>query len=268
MKKLFLITSLLLCSQSYAWNQREPLPVDMCHQHSPYGFPVSAVPVESICREGYLVGYDADAKIPRYVTYLLTPNRAVGCVARTNAFAADQSIASGATPDDYVGSGYDKGHQSPNADQRASVQGEMESFLMTNMAPQLPGFNRATWKLLETSVRGWVLQYNQPFVIYIGSVYDASDKRIGNGVVVPHAFYKIVINSQTNKIAGWWFPHSEKLGTDLTKFRMPIALIEQQASVNFSLPLAASELAAGKEWTVNFGTLTAAKKAKCSISSK
>ena len=262
MKKLFVLLLISFAATAHAWTQRTPNPPAACQVHAPYGFP-STMGTQYICRQAYLVGYDATAKIPRYVTYELTPPNALGCVARTNAFATDQSVKNGATPDDYAGTGYDKGHMSPDGDLSWDPQVEYESFLMTNMAPQLPGLNRSTWKLLETTIRGWAVQQNNSFTIYVGSVYNSQDKRIGNGVVVPHAFYKIVINNQTNLVAGWWFPHVERLGTDLTKLRMPIAQIEQQSGVNFAFPPGAKELAPGQEWAVDFGALTKAKRAKC-----
>jgi endonuclease G len=143
---------------------------------------------------------------------------------------------------------------------------EYESFLMTNMSPQAGSLNRGIWKLLETSVRGWAVQHNQAYTIIAGSVYDATDKRIGRGVVVPHGFYKIVINNATKEIAGWNFPHVkpyQNLGNDLTKFRAPIVQIQEYAGVKFGLPAGAKELAPGTEWPVDYGALTNAKRARC-----
>jgi DNA/RNA endonuclease G (NUC1) len=97
-------------------------------------------------------------------------------------------------------------------------------------------------------------------------VYNAQDKIIGKGVVVPHAFYKIVINNQTNQVAGWMFPHIPpypNLGNDLTKFRLSIADIEKTAKVDFKFPTKAVELNPGQEWSVDFGDLTKAKRQKC-----
>jgi hypothetical protein len=53
------------------------------------------------------------------------------------------------------------------------------------------------------------------------------------------------------------------LGNDLTKFRLPIQQIEQVAGVQFAFPPGAVELQPGKEWPVDFGALTNAKRAKC-----
>jgi endonuclease G len=266
MKKiLFSLVLALTALTSHAWVQRPNAAQAQCMVHAPYGFPQTQ-PIQPICRQGYFVGYDAAAKIPKYVTYELYPQNALGCVARTNAFVADQVVANGATPQDYVGTGFDKGHAAPDGDMSWDVQVEYESFLMTNMYPQAGSLNRGIWKLLETSVRGWSVQRNQSYTIYVGGIYNATNKTIGKGVVVPNGFYKIVINNQTNEVAGWAFPHVEpypNLGNDLTKFRMGVAQIEGAAGVKFAFPPNAKELAPGQEWPVDFGALTAAKRAKC-----
>jgi len=265
MKKLLIIALALFTTLSFAWTQRAPQDVQTCAVHARYGFP-QTTGVAPICRQAYLVGYDAAAKLPKFVTYNLTPPNAIGCVARTNAFVSDQSIQNGPRPDDYAGTGYDKGHMSPDGDLSWDVQVEFESFLMTNMSPQAGSLNRGIWKLLETSVRGWAVQMNQPYTIYVGGIYGAGDKVIGTGVVVPHAFYKIVINDATGDSAGWMFPHTApypNLGNDLTKFRLPLSQIQQVAGVKFAFPANARELQPGQEWPVDFGKLTQAKRTKC-----
>ena len=266
MKKIITILLLLVASYSQAWTQRPPLPVEQCQVHSPYGWAQTQKQAQPICREAYLVAYDPPAKIPIYVAYTLLPQNALGCWPRTNAFVADQSIQGGATPQDYVGTGYDKGHAVPDGDLSWSEIVEYESFLMTNMYPQHGSLNRGIWKLLETSVRGWAVQQNNAFTIYVGAFYGPGNEKIGKGVVVPHGYYKIVINNNTGAVAGWAFPHTKpygNLGNDLTKFRMSIAQIQQQAGVNFTFPSNARELQPGSEWPVNYGALTTAKRAKC-----
>lgn len=266
MKKILIVLSLLLVSNVYAWPQRPVLPVEQCQLHSPYGFAAVNKELQPVCRQGYLSAYDAQAKIPAYVAYTLMPQNALGCVARSNAFAADQSINQGARPDDYAGTGYDKGHMAPDGDLSWDQQVEYESFLMTNMAPQAGSLNRGIWKLLETEVRGWAVQLNQPYTIYVGGIYNAQDKKIGNGVIVPHAFYKIVINNTTKQIAGWAFPHVApypNLGNDLTKFRVPVAEIQKQSGIAFKFPQGAVELQPGQEWAVDFGGLTNSKRKVC-----
>lgn len=265
-----LVASILLALSSltvHAWEQRAPLPPQACQVHSPYGFAQTARPAQPICREAFLVAYDPPVRIPAYVAYTLLPQNALGCFPRTNAFVADASVQGGATPADYAGTGYDKGHAAPDGDLSWSQQVEYESFLMTNMYPQHGSLNRGIWKLLETSIRGWAVQRNQPYTIYVGAFYGAGNEYIANGkIIVPHGYYKIVINQATGEIAGWAFPHTKpyiNLGNDLTKFRVPVAQIMQQAGVKYAFPAGAKELAPGTEWPVDYGALTNAKRAKC-----
>ena len=266
MKRLLLLIALISLDAN-AWTQRQPLPPGQCQVHVPYGVSqTSTYRLQHICREAYLVEYDAENKIPNSVSWSLTPDHALGCFPRTNTFVTDASVPNGPTPEDYVNTGYDKGHMAPNGDLSWSQQVEYESFLMTNMNPQAGSLNRGIWKLLETSVRGWSSQTNNTFISYVGAIYSNSDKTIGKGVRVPHAYYKIVINQNTGEYAGWQFPHVApypNLGNDLTKFRKPVSQILKDSGVIHKLPSNGKELQVGKEWPVDFGKLTNDKRLKC-----
>ena len=92
MKKLLLSLFVAFVSvHASAWTQRQPFSVDQCKVHAPYGFP-NAQGVQPLCQQAYLVGYDAPAKLPKFVMYELLPQNALGWVARTNAFAANQFV--------------------------------------------------------------------------------------------------------------------------------------------------------------------------------
>jgi len=116
MKKILSAVLLLTAGLAHAWDQRVPLPVQQCLVHNPYGFAQTVRTAQPICREAYFVAYDAPAKIPVYVSYTLLPQNALGCWPRTNAFVADKSVPNGATPSDYAGTGFDKGHAAPDGD--------------------------------------------------------------------------------------------------------------------------------------------------------
>lgn len=74
----------------------------------------------------------------------------MGTLDRTDNFRADRSISTeSAALSDYRGSGYDRGHLAPAADMKWAPAAMSESFLMSNMSPQDPGFNRGIWKKLE-----------------------------------------------------------------------------------------------------------------------
>lgn len=266
MKYILLLLAASFTLSAEAWDQVAPYPIEKCQVQSPYGFPQTSKQGVAICRAGYVTLNDTTAKLPVWVSYTLYPEYALGCVPRSNGFAPDQSLPKGSRAElvDYARSGYDIGHVAPNADMSSFDQFEKESFLLTNMVAQLPGLNRSTWKLLETSVRGWTVQRDHPYVIYAGPIYNQADKTIGvNNVVVPHAFFKIAIDTTTNEVAGFIFPHQAGLGNDLTKVRAPIAQIQQLTGITFAYPANAVELPLNQLWPVDFGALTKAKQAKC-----
>ena len=265
MKKLLLTLILVLTSLSaLPLAQTPPKPLAACASMAPYGFPSTGKGTVGLCRQGYVTEYDAVAKIPQWGVYTLTPDQTLGCIARSNAFAADQSIKDGATPQDYAGTGYDKGHNIPDGDQSYIAYTELESFLMTNMTPQLPGLNRGIWKLLESSVRAWAYERGHNIVVYTGPIYDVTtDKKIGKGIDVPHAYFKIVIDTTTKETLAYVFPQQENLGNDLTKFQVTVADAEKQSGLTFPVPAGIDKTVKTKQWVVDYGKFTAAKKAKC-----
>jgi len=147
-------------------------------------------------REGYALGYSERYEQPLWVAYRLTAAEVTNApVRRASSFHADDAIATGsATPQDYAGSGFDRGHLAPAADMRFSAQTMYDSFSMANVSPQVPQFNRGVWRVLEDKVRELALRYDS-VVVVTGPVFatNAPPAIIGaNGVGVPNGFYKII----------------------------------------------------------------------------
>ena len=103
---------------------------------------------------GYTLCYDEKFEQAKWVAYRLTLAMCNSSdEERTDNFREDPAIKTGsAIPDDYKKTGYDRGHLCPAGDMGWSKQTMKESFLMSNMSPQLPKFNRGIWKNLETNV--------------------------------------------------------------------------------------------------------------------
>ena len=100
------------------------------------------------------------------VAYELTAQEVQGIVSRSDDFRADPEIITGsAALVDYRGSGYDRGHLAPAADMKWSEEAMSESFYMSNMSPQAPGFNRGIWKSLESRVRSWAVENGTVYVV-------------------------------------------------------------------------------------------------------
>jgi len=272
MKKLLSILALtLFATAAQAWEQWPPLPINACNVQAPYGFPKASRGdlmnnSQAICRHAYVTLHDNVAKIPVWVSYTLQPQNALGCVPRSNGFMADNSLPKGKRAEltDYAKSGYDIGHVAPNGDMSFDDRAEKESFLLTNMYPQLPGLNRGIWKLLETATRGWAVQRGHPIVVYVGAIYGPGDKTIGaSQVVVPRMFYKIVTDTVTGEVMAFAFKHEGGQGNDLVKVRASLDAIEKASGVAFSFPANAKEVPLTQIWPVDYGALTNAKRAKC-----
>ena len=239
--KRFLYLLIILLSTG-AWTQRDPLPLNRCSNFNPPGYiPGTRLKnknIVPICRQGYYTEVDIDAKIPSYVSYVLTPEHSTGCIARSNAFARDNSLTKdkSASPTDYAHSGYDIGHMSPDGDNAWDKQVELESFLLTNMCPQLPGFNRGIWKLLESHVRAWALERNHDLIIISGPVYGIKKESLA-----------------------FLFPHKENLGKDLSKFITNVRDIESKTGILFHI----ASLEDKELWPVDLGQYTKTKKKIC-----
>lgn len=240
MKKLAILLAFFVSiSASAASQQTKPMPMDACAAQMPYGMPAASnADTTLICRKAYALEHDNKAKIPKWVSYVLTPGHATGCERRTNAFAADASLRRGGRAElsDYRGSGYDTGHLANSADMSWDPLVERESFILSNMSPQLPGFNRGIWKKLEDQTRALVVSRGRPIVIYTGPIYKYDNPVIGkNNVIIPSGFYKILIDTYTKEVLVFEFKH-EYSSDDLDEFIVDLSVVEKHTHINFPMP--------------------------------
>ena len=137
--------------------------------------------------------YSDSMKESKWVEYRLRKSELiVKRVPRTNKFLADPLITTTRVmPNDYAKSGYDRGHMAPAEDMEYNSSDEAECFYMTNMVPQIPGYNRGIWKKLEMKVRSWAMT-DTNIIVITGPVLGSISKTIGpNKVMIPEACYKL-----------------------------------------------------------------------------
>lgn len=149
-----------------------------------------------IHHKGYTVSYNSKTKLPNWVAWKLTPDRLVENYSRSNKFLPDPMLraSEAVTTDDYKGSGWDRGHMCPAADNRWDWKAMMESFYMTNICPQHRNLNRGDWKELEEACNEWAKAEEAIYIVCGPILYNASHKMIGeHRVIVPEAFYKVVL---------------------------------------------------------------------------
>ncbi|MEI6132924.1 MAG: DNA/RNA non-specific endonuclease [Bacillota bacterium] len=162
---------------------------------NPYG--------QIIMHTGYTLSYNPAFRIANWVAYELKAEETVAVVKRNDKFIPDPLLSSGPVSNsDYKGSGYDRGHLAPSADMCYSYQTMAESFYLSNMAPQNPGFNRGIWSKLEAQVRQWAVDDKAVYVV-TGTVLTKGLPTIGNNrITVPALFYKVILDYTEPDIKG------------------------------------------------------------------
>ena len=171
------------------------------------------VPEQMLRRTGYTASYNKATKLPNWVAWHLTADRTTGPAKRSGVdFQADMDVpAPRAEDSDYYGSGYDRGHMCPAADNKYSEKAMEESFLFTNMCPQNGNLNRGDWNEMEQACRRWAKEYGGVYVVCGPILYKGKHKTIGkNKVVVPEAFFKVVLRTGENpKTIGFIYKNAE-----------------------------------------------------------
>ncbi|ELE7613381.1 DNA/RNA non-specific endonuclease [Vibrio vulnificus] len=210
-----------------------PAAAEICGQHLDKGMP-STQPDQVLCRDGYAVGYNYNTKNADWVAYHITAESVNASYKRSNSFKEDAELPDYArsTLADYSNSGYDRGHLAPSAAMDFSQQSMQQSFLMSNMSPQLPGFNRVGWRLLEEHVRDLANEYNELYVV-TGPIYQGGENAIGNGVVIPSAFFKVILDPAFNDAIAFIVPHRDVSSSELANFITTIDEVERLTQLDF-----------------------------------
>ncbi|EKO3814344.1 DNA/RNA non-specific endonuclease [Vibrio harveyi] len=210
-----------------------PTLAETCGQHLDKGMP-STNSDQFLCRDGYAVGYNYDTKNADWVAYHITAESVNITNKRSNSFKEDTEMPDYArsTLADYKGSGYDRGHLAPSATVDFTRESMKQSFLMSNMSPQLPGFNRVGWRVLEEHVRDLANEYNELYVV-TGPIYQGNEGTIGNGVVIPSAFYKVILDPSFDEAIAFIVPHRDVSSSELANFITTIDEVERQTGLDF-----------------------------------
>ena len=194
-----------------------------------------------ITHKGYTVSYNYDWKIPNWVAYELTDLEVQGEVPRYDKFKPDPMVPQGATAttNDYKHSGYDRGHMAPAADMKWDEQVMKESFYLSNICPQNPNLNGGVWKDLEEQVRDLASQKGKIFVVCGPIVNDISNTIGENKVVVPQAFYKVLLQEENGEIHTIGFVYENVSGRKpMSTYAMTVDEVENLTNIDFfpSLP--------------------------------
>ena len=181
------------------WGRDHQAAVEPAHRgdHAYGGVPVAKSNLELLENEGYVVGYSEALRNPLWVAYRVFDVPTLEHGSRPS-FRMDRRTDSRVPASAYKGSGYDRGHMAPNyaIATRYGVDGQRETFLMSNIIPQTPRINRNIWKDLEKRVAECYGRYFGEVWVTTGPVFSADPKRLDSGVAIPMAYYKIIADEK------------------------------------------------------------------------
>ncbi|KAF8163078.1 hypothetical protein B0H34DRAFT_650696 [Crassisporium funariophilum] len=239
---------------------------------------------DTLNRKAYVAAYDRRLRHPAWTAEhltraSLTRSPSAPSADRSNSkFVEDESLPSPfrARLQDYFRSGYDRGHMVPAADAKFSQEAMDETFLLSNIAPQVgDGFNRHYWAYLEEWCRGLTVPFKDVYVFTVplylprqeaDGKWRVTHEVIGSppNVAVPTHFAKVVL---TTKPSSPSTPDILELSTGA--FVLPNAVIRDDTPLeSFIVPVEAVERAAGLSLfsdAVKQGSKHICKTTKCAV---
>jgi endonuclease G len=206
---------------------------------APYGEPADRQGLKHLVNRGYSVGFDDALPSPRWSSYRVFPYKDVH-LERPSSFKSDARTASRVTTSEYVRSGYDRGHLAPNY--AISVcygeESQKETFLLSNIVPQLHALNAGLWKDMEQRImKRYVERYGTVWV-QVGPVFTATpEKKVGR-IPVPSSFWMVISEYEESahgiRAIAYLVPHEEKWrDAELTRYVVSIRRIEELTGLDF-----------------------------------
>lgn len=190
-----------------------------------------------IRHQHYALSYVEEYELPEWVAYELTAERLkTEWVDRSNDFRVDSLVKTGsAAPEDYIRSNYDRGHLAPAADMAFSEEAMSESFYMSNVAPQRPGFDQGVWRELEELTRDWAKHFKHLYVVTGPVLSKPPLGWIGkNKVAAPSAFYKVLLDLREPELKAIAFViPNEETTQRIETFATSIDEVEKLTGIDF-----------------------------------
>jgi endonuclease G len=226
-----------------------PPPADVASIHLALGTPTRADAAEEqlIIRPQYALAYNRARLGASWVSWQHDAAYLGGEHRHQGRFLADESLPAGwyrVQHEDYSGSGYDRGHMVRSEERSRSRADNDATFLLTNVLPQRHDLNAGPWLRLEEYCHTLAQREQRELYLTAGPIYGAEPPKIGHGISVPEAFYKIVVVlargqgaedvRETTRVIAVIMPNAEGiLGSPWGKYRTHVAEIERRTGYRF-----------------------------------
>jgi endonuclease G len=187
----------------------------------------------TIKHTNYTTTFSKSLKYPVKVEWWITKAK-VECtnpLPRVDAFRPDpQAMAETSIKEDYVGSGTDRGHNMPAAENQCQgMDVLLECFYMSNMTPQYHSLNAGDWKSVEMFERD-LAKANDSVHVWCGSVGEA--KRIGK-VAVPTQCWKVIYIVKSKEYLAYIFNNTTDKPTGVNSHKVDVSDVEKLSGFKF-----------------------------------
>ena len=165
-----------------------------------------------LCFDAFAVLHSGLSRTPLYAAERLTRDSVAAArrVDRIDAFHDEDALpaADRARLEDYVRSGYDRGHMAPAGDMPTGAA-QAQSFSLANIVPQDRALNRGLWAAIEESVRRLATRRGTLFVV-TGPIYSGDAVQAINGrVLVPTQLFKALYDPATGEAGAYLVPNQD-----------------------------------------------------------
>ena len=197
-------------------------------------FGATAQDVVILKHTNYTSYFSKSKRYPVMVEYTITKPM-VTCptpLKRKDAFKPDPSLPVETNiVKDYVGSGTDRGHMMPAAENLCQTpQIQDECFYMSNMAAQFHSLNAGDWKSVETLERN-IASINGDIKVWVGNIGEL--KKIGT-VSVPAKCWKVLYIKSINKWSAYLFDNNTNKPDGIANNEVTVAQISLLTGLKFA----------------------------------
>lgn len=184
--------------------------------------------------DAFDVHFNSERGIANCALYELVNSELYGTVERDNEFTADPGVKGCPLPEDYAGSGFDRGHLVPAGDLKWNGTAMRQSFLMTNVGPMHKALNEGGWAKLEEKVREWTAR-DSALLVFTGPVVSDGDTTLASGrVKVPSAYYKVIMAPCVRpiRVIAFIYPNGHS-GGRLQQYAVNVDEVERRTGLDF-----------------------------------
>ncbi|XP_060103980.1 nuclease EXOG, mitochondrial [Heteronotia binoei] len=216
-----------------------------------YGFPVDGT--QTRYYTNHVLSYDQAKRIPRWVIEHISKHKTVGNADRKHCkFRPDPSIPPlfSAMNEDYIGSGWSRGHMAPAGDNKYSPKAMAETFYLSNIVPQNYENNAGFWNRMEMYCRELTERFEDVWIVSgpltLPQIDDNGKRRVTyqvigkDDVAVPSHLYKVILARQSATLPdllalGAFVVPNNPIGFDhqLLEFQVSVEELEKMSGLVF-----------------------------------